>query len=117
MPSAVPFQQGLIGQYNNSHGNPGVYVSWDPDTNFPSTQSLIFKGVANNDYRFPLIVSTYTNNSTQTTTQPPTQTPIWTTQHSRFSILCHLFAKHLLSLLISPVFQCHRFAYRNMVST
>ena len=65
MPSAVPFQQGLIGQYNNSHGNPGVYVSWDPDTNFPSTQSLIFKGVANNDYRFPLIVSAYTNNSTQ----------------------------------------------------
>jgi len=65
MPSAVPFQQGLIGEYNNSAHYPGVYVSWDPDTNFPSTQSLIFKGQANTDYRFPLTVSNYTNSSTQ----------------------------------------------------
>ena len=60
MPSAYPYQQGLIGLYNNSSGNPGIYVSWDPDTNFASTQSIIFKGAANTDYRFPLIINTYT---------------------------------------------------------
>lgn len=61
MPSAYPYQQGLIGLYNNSHGNPGIYVSWDPDTNFSSTQSLIFKGAANTDYRFPVIINRYTD--------------------------------------------------------
>ncbi len=53
MPSAVPFQQGQIGLYNATEGNPGVYVSWDADTNFASTQSLIFRGVDNSNYRFP----------------------------------------------------------------
>jgi hypothetical protein len=71
MPSAVPFQQGLIGQYNNSLENPGVYVSWDPNINFASTQSLVFKGLDNSGYRFPLVVSTFTNNNVNTKlTQP-----------------------------------------------
>lgn len=70
MPSAVPFQQGLIGLYNNSQNNPGVYVSWDADTNFNSTQSVIFKGMDNTGYRFPLIVNTYNNNGTQTLGEP-----------------------------------------------
>jgi hypothetical protein len=71
MPSAVPFQQGLIGQYNNSLENPGVYVSWDPNINFASTQSLVFKGLDNSGYRFPLIVSTFTNNNTATKLSQP----------------------------------------------
>ena len=70
MPSAVPFQQGLIGLYNNSQSNPGVYVAWDADTSFNSTQSVIFKGAANTDYRFPLIVNTYTNSGTQPLNRP-----------------------------------------------
>ena len=71
MPSAVPFQQGLIGQYNNSTSNPGIYVSWDPNVNVPSTQSLIFRGLNYSNYRFPLIVTTYTNNSSQTKLSKP----------------------------------------------
>jgi len=66
MPSAVPNQQGIIGLYNNSLENPGVYISWDPNINYASTQSLIFKGVDNSGYRFPLIVSTYNNSGTNT---------------------------------------------------
>ena len=66
MPSAVPYQQGIIGLYNNSQENPGVYVSWDPNINYATTQSLIFKGVDNSGYRFPLIVSTYSNSGTTT---------------------------------------------------
>lgn len=57
MPSAVPFQQGLIGQYNNSD-SPGVYVSWDSNTEFNSVYSCVFKGIENTDYLFPLIVHT-----------------------------------------------------------
>jgi hypothetical protein len=63
MPSAVPYQQGLIGLYNNTQNNPGVYVSWDADTSFNSTQSIIFKGVDNSSYRFPLVVNRYANPS------------------------------------------------------
>ena len=59
MPSAIPFQKGLIGLYNNAH-SPGVYVSWDPNTSFNSTFSVIFKGDEQSNYRFPLIVSNYT---------------------------------------------------------
>jgi hypothetical protein len=58
MPSAIPFQQGLIGLYNNET-SPGVYVSWDADTSFNSTFSVIFKGAQNANYRFPLIISNY----------------------------------------------------------
>lgn len=71
MPSAVPYQQGEIGLYNSTPGNPGVYVSWDADTNFASTQSLIFRGVDNSIYRFPLIVTTYTDNSVATKLDKP----------------------------------------------
>jgi len=60
MPSAVPFQQGLIGQYNNST-SPGVYVTWDPNTNFSSVYSLIFRGYESNNYRFPLIINSYSS--------------------------------------------------------
>jgi hypothetical protein len=71
MPSAVPYQQGLIGLYNNSHGNPGVYVSWDPNINYATTQSLIFKGIDNSGYRFPLVVSSLsTSGTTQRLTRP-----------------------------------------------
>ncbi len=70
MPSAVPFQQGQIGLYNATEGNPGVYVSWDADTNFASTQSLIFRGVDNSNYRFPLIVSQYGINTSYRLDQP-----------------------------------------------
>jgi len=66
MPSAVPYQQGIIGLYNNSSENPGVYISWDPNINYASTQSLIFKGIDNSGYRFPLIISTYNNSGTST---------------------------------------------------
>jgi hypothetical protein len=59
MPNAVPFQHGLIGLYNNTASNPGVYVSWDSNTLFNSTQSLIFKGAQNTDYRFPLVINSY----------------------------------------------------------
>ena len=62
MPSAVPYQQGLIGQYNNST-SPGVYVSWDPNTNFASTQSLVFKGIEKTNFQFPLIVDTYVSSN------------------------------------------------------
>jgi hypothetical protein len=62
MPSAVPFQQGLIGQYNNA-SSPGVYVAWDANTSFNSVYSLIFKGNQNTNYRFPLITNTYNSNS------------------------------------------------------
>lgn len=60
MPSAVPFQTGLIGQYNNST-TPGVYVSWDANTSFNSVYSLIFSGLDDQEFKFPLICSTYTN--------------------------------------------------------
>jgi hypothetical protein len=60
MPSAVPFQTGLIGQYNNA-SSPGVYVSWDANTSFNSVYSLIFSGMNNLSFKFPLIASTYTN--------------------------------------------------------
>lgn len=62
MPSAVPYQEGLIGEYNNS-STPGVYVSWDANTNFNSVYSLIFRGYANINYRFPLIVNSYNGNN------------------------------------------------------
>lgn len=63
MPSAVPFQQGIIGAYNNST-SPGVYVSWDANSNFATTQSLVFKGLDNTNYRFPLILNKYTSSNT-----------------------------------------------------
>lgn len=57
MPNAVPYQQGLIGLYNDlSASKPGVYVSWDSATNFNSAFSVIFRGSQNTDYRFPLVV-------------------------------------------------------------
>jgi hypothetical protein len=57
MPSAVPYQQGLIGLYNDvGAAMPGVYVSWDSSTNFNSAFSIIFRGAQNTDFRFPLIV-------------------------------------------------------------
>lgn len=62
MPNAVPGQQGLIGFYNNAH-SPGVYVSWDSNTTFSSTQSVVFKGPESSNYRFPLIVDTYGTNT------------------------------------------------------
>jgi len=65
MPSAVPYQQGIIGLYNNSLENPGVYISWDPNINYSTTQSLIFKGVDNSGYRFPLIVSSFSTSGVQ----------------------------------------------------
>ena len=56
MPSAVPYQQGLIGLYNDSQATmPGVYVSWDNTTNFNSAFSIVFRGARNAAYRFPLI--------------------------------------------------------------
>jgi hypothetical protein len=65
MPNAVPFQQGLIGDYNNAT-SPGVYVSWDANTSVPTTQSIIFKGLDNTNYRFPLIINSYTLSNTNT---------------------------------------------------
>jgi len=56
MPSAVPYQQGLIGLYNDYQAKmPGVYVSWDSTTNFNSAFSIVFRGAQNTAYRFPLI--------------------------------------------------------------
>jgi len=60
MPNAVPFETGLIGLYNNS-ASPGVYVSWDSNTNFNSSFSLIFRGSSDLDFKFPLIINSYNN--------------------------------------------------------
>ncbi len=65
MPSAVPYQQGLIGHYNNAT-SPGIYVSWDTDPSFNSCYSVVFKGPLYTDYRFPLITNSYLSGSTRT---------------------------------------------------
>lgn len=63
MPSAVPNQLGLIGAYNNAASiNPGVYISWDLNTNFNSVYSVIFRGYEGNNYLFPLVVHKCTAN-------------------------------------------------------
>lgn len=65
MPSAVPYQQGLIGHYHNAT-SPGIYVSWDTDPSFNSCYSVVFKGPLYTDYRFPLITNSYLSGSTRT---------------------------------------------------
>lgn len=63
MPAAVPFQQGIIGLYNNSN-SPGVYISWDPSNNINTAFSAVFKGPSYTNYRFPLIINNYKINGT-----------------------------------------------------
>lgn len=60
MPSAVPYQTGLIGIYNNS-SSPGVYVSWDAEPSSNSAYSIIFKSTSEVPYRFPLVVNRYSD--------------------------------------------------------
>lgn len=70
MPGAIPYQQGLIGLYNNST-SPGIYVSWDTDPSFSSCYSVIFKSPTYVNYKFPLIISNYGSGSATTKLNRP----------------------------------------------